>query len=106
MDTLNLTTLADEELAAARSARSGRTARTIHGGRQHALRQTVIALTGGSALADHHSPGEPTLQVCTAASASPPPPTAKKHPPATSSFSRPSGTDWSRSTTPPFCSPA
>ena len=63
MDTLNLTTLVDEELAAARSARSGRTARTIRGGRQHTLRQTVIALTAGSALAGHHSPGEATLQV-------------------------------------------
>ena len=40
MDTLNLTTLVDEELTAARSTRSGRTARTIHGGRQHTLRQT------------------------------------------------------------------
>jgi quercetin dioxygenase-like cupin family protein len=63
MDTLNLTTLVDEELATARSSRSGRTARTIHGGRQHTLRQTVIALTAGSALADHHGPGEATLQV-------------------------------------------
>ena len=63
MDTFNLTTLVDEELAAARAATSGRSARTIHGGHQHALQQTLIALAAGSALAEHHSPGEATLQV-------------------------------------------
>lgn len=63
MDCLNLTALVDEELAAARSATSGRSARTVHGGHQHALRQTVIALAAGSALAEHQSPGEATLQV-------------------------------------------
>jgi quercetin dioxygenase-like cupin family protein len=63
MDTLDLTTLVAEELAAARAAANGRSARTIHGGHQHALRQTVIALAAGSALAEHRSPGEATLQV-------------------------------------------
>ena len=37
--------------------------RTVHGGHEHALRQTLIALTAGSALAEHDSPGEATLQV-------------------------------------------
>jgi quercetin dioxygenase-like cupin family protein len=63
MDCVNLTALVDEELAAALSATSGRSARTVHGGHQHALRQTVIALAAGSALAEHQSPGEATLQV-------------------------------------------
>src|SRR5699024_4243148 len=36
---------------------------TIHGGRDHALRQTVIALAGGEDLGEHESPGEATLQV-------------------------------------------
>jgi quercetin dioxygenase-like cupin family protein len=63
MDNLDLATLADEELDAARAATSGRSARTVHGGHQHALRQTLIALAAGSALADHQSPGEATLQV-------------------------------------------
>lgn len=63
MEHLNLTELVDEELATARSAHSGRSARTIHGGHTHALRQTVIALRAGSALAEHRSPGEATLQV-------------------------------------------
>lgn len=63
MDTLSLTALVDEELAVARAAANGRSARTVHGGHQHALRQTLIALAAGSALADHNSPGEATLQV-------------------------------------------
>jgi quercetin dioxygenase-like cupin family protein len=63
MDTLNLAALVDEQLSAARAARNGRSARTIHGSREHALRQTLIALTAGSVLADHNSPGEATLQI-------------------------------------------
>ena len=35
----------------------------MHGGHDHALRQTLIALTAGSELAEHRSPGEATLQV-------------------------------------------
>ena len=41
MDTLNLATLVDEELAAARAATSGRSARTIHGRHQHALKYAI-----------------------------------------------------------------
>lgn len=63
MDTLSLTTLADEQLAVARTTNSGRSAHTVHGGHEHALRQTLIALTAGSGLAEHNSPGEATLQV-------------------------------------------
>lgn len=63
MDTVSLTTLVDEQLAAARTAASGRSAHTVHGGHEHALRQTLIALTAGSGLAEHNSPGEATLQV-------------------------------------------
>jgi quercetin dioxygenase-like cupin family protein len=47
----------------ARTAGSGRSAHTVHGGHEHALRQTLIALTAGSGLAEHNSPGEATLQV-------------------------------------------
>ena len=63
MDAVSLTTLADEQLAVARTAGSGRSAHTVHGGHEHALRQTLIALTAGSGLAEHNSPGEATLQV-------------------------------------------
>jgi quercetin dioxygenase-like cupin family protein len=35
----------------------------IHGGHEHHLRQTVIALTDGRSSGEHPSPGEATLQV-------------------------------------------
>lgn len=60
---ISLTTLADELLATAKEANSGRAARTVHGGAELSLRQTVIALTAGHGLDEHESPGEATLQV-------------------------------------------
>lgn len=63
MESLSLTELADEQLAAARTASSGRSAHTVHGGRDHLLRQTVIAMAAGQELAEHESPGQATLQV-------------------------------------------
>lgn len=63
MESTSLATLTDELLTKARSAHSGRAAHTVHGGSGHHLRQTVIALTGGSELAEHESPSEATLQV-------------------------------------------
>ena len=55
--------LGDEQLELARSASSGRAAVTVHGGREHDLRQTLIALAAGHGLGEHESPGEATLQV-------------------------------------------
>ena len=55
--------LGEEQLDKARSATSGRAAVTVHGGREHDLRQTVIALAEGHSLGDHDAPGEATLQV-------------------------------------------
>lgn len=63
MQSISLTTLADEQLRAARQAASGRSAHTIHGGHQHALRQTLLALAAGRSLDEHDNPGEATLQV-------------------------------------------
>jgi quercetin dioxygenase-like cupin family protein len=63
METTSLTALADEQLELARQAHAGRAAHTVHGGHDHALRQTVIALLAGRELAEHESPGEATLQV-------------------------------------------
>ena len=63
LNTCSLTALADEHLALARAAGSGRSAHTVHGGHEHALRQTLIVLIAGSGLAEHNSPGEATLQV-------------------------------------------
>ena len=63
MHAQSLTTLADEQLEAARTASSGRAATTVYGGQQHDLRQTLIALAAGRRLGEHDSPGEATLYV-------------------------------------------
>ncbi|WP_319447410.1 MULTISPECIES: cupin domain-containing protein [unclassified Mycobacterium] len=63
MDKISLTALSRQQLSAAHDARSGRSAHTVYGGHQHTLRQTLIALTAGTDLDEHESPGEATLQV-------------------------------------------
>lgn len=63
MEGRSLTELADEQLERARSSSSGRAAVTIHGGREHDMRQTLIALAEGHSLGEHESPGEASLQV-------------------------------------------
>ena len=63
MEKISLTALARQHLATARAASSGRSAHTVYGGHEHALRQTLLALTAGSSLDEHESPGEATLQV-------------------------------------------
>ena len=63
MDITSLDELAEEHLVLAREHTSGRSAHTVHGGREHALRQTLIALAAGRRLGEHESPGEATLQV-------------------------------------------
>jgi quercetin dioxygenase-like cupin family protein len=59
----SLTTLVRDHLEKASKASSGRSAHTIHGGHEHVLRQTLIALRSESSLDEHESPGEATLQV-------------------------------------------
>lgn len=59
----SLEELAREHVAVAHQANAGRSAVTVHGGRDHHLRQTLIALTAGTRLGEHESPGEATLQV-------------------------------------------
>ena len=63
METISLSKLADEQLDAARSAPAGRSAHTVHGGHDHQLRQTLMALVAGTDMAEHNSPGQATLQV-------------------------------------------
>ncbi|WP_243076657.1 cupin domain-containing protein [Microbacterium sp. SS28] len=63
MPKTSLIAVVRHELAHARDAPSGRSARTLHGGHEHRLRQTVIALRAGEQLAEHASPGEATVQV-------------------------------------------
>ena len=63
MDNTSLIALAREQLEAAREASSGRSARTVYGGQEHTLRQTLIALRAGTRLGEHESPDEATIQV-------------------------------------------
>jgi quercetin dioxygenase-like cupin family protein len=63
MESTSLTQLAEAQLAAARESSSGRAAATIFGGRQHDMRQTLIAIAGGHGLSEHESPSEASLQV-------------------------------------------
>ncbi|WP_328465378.1 cupin domain-containing protein [Streptomyces sp. NBC_00448] len=52
-----------EHLRQAAEASTGRSAETLYGGHERALRQTLIAMTAHTALADHETQGESTLQV-------------------------------------------
>jgi quercetin dioxygenase-like cupin family protein len=63
MNGRSLSSLGEEQLRAAHTSESGRAAVTVHGGREHDLRQTRIALAEGRSLDEHESPGEATLQV-------------------------------------------
>lgn len=65
MEKHSLTSIARNQLEAARAAKSGRAAQTIYGGSVHVLRQTLIALRAGSNLDEHENPGEATIQVIT-----------------------------------------
>jgi quercetin dioxygenase-like cupin family protein len=63
MNKLSLEALAREQMVQAASSGSGRSAETVYGGHEHALRQTVIALTAGSTQTEHENPGEATVYV-------------------------------------------
>lgn len=63
MQKMSLTALVRHELEHARTADSGRSSKTVFGGHEKVLRQTVIALREGSSLDEHTSPGEATIQV-------------------------------------------
>ncbi|MGC0400510.1 quercetin dioxygenase-like cupin family protein [Streptomyces sp. SAI-126] len=63
MQKLSLDAMARQHLERATAASTGRSAATVYGGHEHVLRQTVLALTTGTALAEHENPGEATLLV-------------------------------------------
>lgn len=63
MQKLSLDALARELLAQAGGAAAGRAARTVQGGHERVLRQTVIAMLKGAAMAEHASPGEASVYV-------------------------------------------
>ncbi|WP_299165487.1 cupin domain-containing protein [uncultured Arthrobacter sp.] len=63
MQKMSLTALLRNQLELARNASSGRSARTVFGGHEQTLRQTMIALLAGELMAEHENPGEATVQV-------------------------------------------
>jgi quercetin dioxygenase-like cupin family protein len=63
MQKLSLDALAREHLERAHAEASGRSSETVVGGHEHALRQTVVALTAGTTLGEHENPGEATVHV-------------------------------------------
>ncbi|MCC3314110.1 cupin domain-containing protein [Nocardia africana] len=63
MEKFSLDALAREQLERAKSASARRSAATVYGGHEHRLRQTVIALTAGTSMAEHENPGEATMFV-------------------------------------------
>jgi len=63
MEKLSLDALARELMKAATAAPAGRAARTVYGGHEHVLRQTLMALTAGSSMSEHENPGEATVHV-------------------------------------------
>jgi quercetin dioxygenase-like cupin family protein len=63
MEKLSLEALARELMKSANAAPAGRASRTVYGGHEHVLRQTLMALTAGSSMSEHQSPGEATVHV-------------------------------------------
>lgn len=63
MEKFSLDAISREQARKAATAPGGRSAETVYGGHEHSLRQTVVALTAGSALDEHENPGEATVQV-------------------------------------------
>lgn len=59
----SLTALVRHELDHALQASSGRSAKTVYGGHERTLRQTVIAMRAGARLEEHENPGEATVFV-------------------------------------------
>jgi len=63
MQRTSLDALARQQLELASTAGGGHTARTVYGGHEKVLRQTVIGMVSGAALSEHESPGEATVLV-------------------------------------------
>jgi quercetin dioxygenase-like cupin family protein len=63
MQKLSLDALARELMERAASAAAGRTAKTVIGGHEKVLRQTVLAMTKDAALTEHANPGEASVYV-------------------------------------------
>jgi quercetin dioxygenase-like cupin family protein len=59
MTSYSLYAMGEEQLAKARTASNGRSSVTVHHGNR--LRQTLLALTAGTRLGEHQSPGDATV---------------------------------------------
>lgn len=59
MSVTSLHVLGAEQLERARGVSNGRASATVHHGKR--LRQTLLALTAGTRLAEHQSPGDATV---------------------------------------------
>lgn len=56
---MTLESVGADQMEVARQMSNGRASKTIHSG--HRLRQTLIAMTAGTTLAEHQSPGDATV---------------------------------------------
>ena len=63
MQKTSLDALARELLEDARRASSNRASRTVVGGHERAMRQTLVALGAGAALEEHENPGEASILI-------------------------------------------
>jgi len=63
MEKFSLVALARQQMHAAEQTTSGTSAKTVYGGHEHVLRQTLIGLRAGAVMAEHANPGEATLHV-------------------------------------------
>jgi quercetin dioxygenase-like cupin family protein len=63
MRKISLDALARDLLEKASAAPVGHSAKTVCGGHEKVLRQTVIAMAEGSELGEHENPGEATVLV-------------------------------------------
>lgn len=63
MQKMSLQAAAREQLDAARGSSAARSAQTVFGGHERALRQTIIALSADAWLDEHENPGEATVYV-------------------------------------------
>jgi quercetin dioxygenase-like cupin family protein len=59
MTLMTLHTMGADQLERARQASNGRASTTVHHGRR--LRQTLVALTAGTRMGEHQSPGDATV---------------------------------------------
>lgn len=59
MTLMTLHAMGEEQLERARQASNGRASMTVHHGSR--LRQTLVALVGGTRMGEHQSPGDATV---------------------------------------------